>query len=367
MALTDSKVKAAVAPEGKKQDKLTDGAGMYLLVKEAGKYWKYDYRYAGKRKTLSIGVYPIVSLKAARGMRERAKELLSEGVDPSQAKKDLEAHRRENLRAVTFEAVTNEWFAGHRKDLTDDYAKQIIRRFELNVFPWLGAMPIKSIKASLVLEILKRIAGRGAEETARRVKTLCSQVFRYAMLHYDLEQDPTIALQGYLKKKNKRHYACIKDSKQAGGLMRAMQTIDGTHVVKSALLLSAYVFLRPGELRKLEWDDIDFENKKIRLPEDKMKMNEVHIVPLSSQAIAILRDVKPLTGRGRYVFPSIRTNLRPISNNTVNVALRRLGYDKETMTAHGFRGMASTLLHERGFNSDFIERQLAHKEGNAIK
>jgi len=340
---------------------------LYLLVNKTGKYWRLDYRFAGKRKTLAIGIYPVITLKSARAARELAKEQLSRGVDPSQAKKEAEIERRAVSYAATFESVAREWFAGYKKDLSENYAAKVMTSLEQNVFPWLGPMPIKDIKAALVLETLKRIANRGAEETARRVKALCSQVFCYAVLHHDLDQDPTMMIKGFLKNKKKKHYACITDAKQAGELMRAMHNFDGTFVVKSALLLTPYLFLRPGELRQLEWQDIDFEHKQIKLAAEKMKMKEVHIVPLSRQAISILKDIQPLTGRGRYIFPSIRTNLRPISNNTVNVALRRLGYDKETMTAHGFRGMASTLLHERGFNSDFIERQLAHKEGNAIK
>ena len=291
MALTDVKVKAAIVPDDKKQIKLADGGGLYLLVNKTGKYWRLDYRYAGKRKTLAIGIYPIITLKSARVARELAKEQLSQGVDPSQAKKDAEAARRAVSYAATFESVAREWFASYKKDLSENYAAKVMTSLEQNVFPWLGPMPIKDIKAALVLETLKRIANRGAEETARRVKALCSQVFCYAVLHHDLDQDPTMMIKGFLKNKKKKHYACITDAKKAGELMRAMHNFDGTFVVKSALLLTPYLFLRPGELRQLEWQDIDFEHNQIKLAAEKMKMKEVHIVPLSRQAISILKDI----------------------------------------------------------------------------
>ena len=365
--LPDVKIRAAKVPEGKKQLKLTDGEGLYLLVLKSGKYWRFDYRYAGKRKTLAIGVYPDMSAKLARKAKTQARELLAEGIDPSQVKKQVEARRIADSQASTFEGVAREWFASYSKDLSEAYAAKVMTSLEQNVFPWLGDLPIKSIKASMVLDTLKRIADRGAEETARRVKALCSQIFCYGVIHHELEIDPTTMIKGFLKHKKRRHYACITEPKKAGELMRAIQGFEGTYVVKAALMLTPYVFLRSGEIRHLEWKEIDFENKQIKIAAEKMKMRQVHIVPLSDQAVAILKDIQPLTGNGRYVFPSIRTNKQPISNNTINVSLRRLGYDKNTMTAHGFRAMASTLLHELGFNSDFIERQLAHKEGNAIK
>ncbi len=367
MKLTAMQIKSAKVPEGKSQVKLSDGGGLYLLINRSGKYWKLKYRYGGKEKSLSLGVYPTVSLKMARYGRDAAKEKLAQGVDPSLAKKKEEAKRREHSQEASFETITHEWFKEYRKDLSDSYAKKVMRNFELNIFPWLGSIPIKQIKAALVLETLKRIADRGAEETARRSKALCSQVFCHAILYHDLESDPTAAIKGFLKNKKKNHYPCITDAKKVGELMRAISGFEGTYTVQSALKLSPYVFLRPGELRQLEWSEIDLWERQIRIPAAKMKMGEVHIVPLSHQSLEILQDIHALTGEGKLVFPSIRTNLRPISNNTINVALRRLGYEKNTMTAHGFRGMASTLLHELGYNSDYIERQLAHKEGNAIK
>jgi integrase len=365
--LAEMKIRAAKVPNGKKQIKLTDGGGLYLLVKPAGKYWRFDYRYAGKRKTLALGIYPDVKTKRARQLRDEAREQLANGIDPQKLKRQRDEQIRAESVALTFEGIAREWFRTYRKDLSENYADKVIRSLEINVFPWLGSIPIKEIEASQVLLTLQRVADRGAEETARRIKTLCSAVFCYAVLHHGLQQDPTTVIKGFLKNKKKKHYACITDSKEAGQLMRDISNFEGTFIVQTALKLTPYVFLRPGELRSLEWTEIDFTKKQIKLAAEKMKMKQTHIVPLSKQALSLLEDIYQMTGRGKYVFPSIRTNLRPISNNTINVALRRLGYDKETMCAHGFRAMASTLLHEQGFNSDYIERQLAHKEGNAIK
>ena len=365
--LAEMKIRAAKVPNGKKQVKLTDGGGLYLLVKPAGKYWRFDYRFAGKRKTMALGKYPDIKTKRARQLRDEVREQLANGIDPQKLKREKDEQIRAESAALSFEGVAREWFKVYKKDLSKSYADKVIRSLEINVFPWLGSIPIKDIKAPQVLLTLQRIADRGAEETARRVKALCSQVFCYGVLHHQLESDPTTVIKGFLKNKKKKHYACITDSKEAGQLMRDINSFEGTYIVQIALKLTPYVFLRPGELRNLEWVEVDFPKKQIRLPADKMKMKQAHIVPLSRQALSLLEDIYQLTGRGRYVFPSIRTNLRPISNNTINVALRRLGYDKETMCAHGFRAMASTLLHELGFNSDYIERQLAHKEGNAIK
>jgi len=367
MALTDAKVKAAKLPSDKKQIKLADAGALYLLVNKSGKYWRLKYRFAGKEKTLSIGVYPTVSLKKARQAREVAKEQLFEGIDPNHAKQELERKRRAQQEAATFEGVARQWHKEHSKHVSENYSKKLIVSLERDIFPWLGDLSIESVKAVDVLNTLKRVAERGAEETARRLKTICSQVFCYAVLHHELEQDPTTSIKGFLRNKQARHYPSITEPKQLAEFLRVMQTYQGAFQVRCALLIAPYVFLRPGELRNAEWQEFDLEAKQWKLPADKMKMKEVHIVPLSRQVIEILKELKPYTGKGRYLFPSIRTNLRPISDNTLNGALRRLGYDKDTIVMHGLRATASTLLHEQGYNSDFIERQLAHKEGNAIK
>jgi integrase len=367
MALTDAKVKAAKLKDGKKQMKLADSDGLYLLVKPAGKYWRFDYSYGGKRKTLAIGVYPNVSLVAARDKRRDAERLLEKHIDPNQHKRNEKQKEKAKMRAATFKGIALEWFEDYKKHISEGHAQTIIRRLEREVFPVIGGYPIEAIKPREVLKLLQGIADRGAEETARRIKSLCSQVFCYAILHHDLEIDPTQPLKKFLSKKDVKHMPTITDPKKVGALMRAIQSFEGTHVVQCALKLAPLVFVRPTELRHAEWSEIDLEAAEWRIPAEKMKMGAAHIVPLSKQALAILNEIKLFTGEGKYVFPSIRTALRPMSENTINVALRRLGYSKDEMCGHGFRGMASTLLHEQGYPSDVIERQLAHKEGNAIK
>lgn len=367
MPLTDAKVKAAKLPGDKKQIKISDAGGLYLLVNKSGKYWRLKYRFAGKEKTLSIGVYPLVSLKKARQAREVAKEQLFEGINPNHAKQEAERKRRAQQEAATFEGVGRQWHKEHSKHVSEKYAVKLIVSLERDIFPWLGSLPIESVKAIDVLNTLKRVAERGAEETARRLKTICSQVFCFAVLHHELESDPTISIKGFLRNKKTKHYPTITEPKQLGEFLRAIQSYQGVFQVRCALIIAPYVFLRPGELRQAEWDEFDLEAKQWKVPAFKMKMKEVHVVPLSKQVIEILKELHPYTGGGRYLFPSVRTNLRPISDNTLNGALRRLGYDKQTIVIHGLRSTASTLLHEQGYNSDFIERQLAHKEGNAIK
>ena len=351
--------------------KLADSDGLYLLVKPAGKYWRFDYSFGGKRKTLALGVYPKISLKKAKDKRREAEGLLDDHIDPSQYKRNEKEKEVAQARAVafetTFKGVALDWFADYQKYISEGHAKTIMRRLEREIFPIIGGKPIDTIKSSEVLKILQGIAERGAEETARRIKSLCSQVFCYAILHDDLEIDPTQPLKKFLSKKNVKHMPTITDPKKVGELMRAIKGFEASNVVECALKLAPLVFVRPTELRHAEWDEVNLEGAEWRIPAHKMKMGAAHIVPLSKQALAIIKEIQPLTGEGKYVFPSIRTALRPMSENTINVALRRLGYSKDEMCGHGFRGMASTLLHEQGYPSDVVERQLAHKEGNAIK
>jgi len=367
--LPDVKLKAAKLPEGKTQIKLADGEGLYLLINKSGKYWRLKYRYGGKEKTLSIGVYPAVSAKRARKIKMEAKEMLLDGIDPNQAKKEAERTRRADEAGVTFEGVAREWIEKKSNVWAENTRNTNISRLERLAFPWLGKLKLTAIKPLDVLDILKRVENRGAHETANRLKVLCSQVFRYGVATGRVESDPTRDLSGALTPANVKHYPCIKEPRKAGDLMRAIQGFEGTFVVRCALQFAPYVFVRPKNIREAEWADFDLEAKQWSIPIDKMKVDNAtkHIVPLSSQVIAILEEIKPLTGRGRYVFPSIRSASRTLSENTLNVALRRIGYSKEEMCAHGFRGMASTLLHELGFNTDIIERQLAHVEGNAVK
>jgi len=368
MALTAAEVNAATIPEGKKQTKLADGGGLHLLITNAGKYWKLDYRFGGKRKTLSLGVYPQVTLKEARTKRHDARKLLENNIDPSQQK---QADRRKAVaktQSATFEGVSIEWMGKQSKKWVQTTITHTQAKLDRHILPWIGSLPIADIEAPDVLSVIQRVEKRGTIETAHRLKMICSQVFRYAVATGRAKSDPTRDLQGALAPVVTTHRAAITEPKAVGQLMRAIQSFEGTFVVQCALQLTPYLFVRPGELRHSEWSEIDFEKAEWRIPAEKMKMKVMHLVPLSKQAFAILKDLHPLTGGGKYLFPALGRSDRPMSENTINTALRRLGYDTKTEhCAHGFRGTASTLLHERGWESDVIERQLAHQEGNAIK
>ena len=360
--LTDQKIKNL--KEKDKQYKVTDEKGMFLLIKtNGGKYWRFKYRFAGKEKSLSIGVYPEISLKQARLKRDEAKKLLSNNIDPSEIKQSAKLSESED----SFEYVAREWHIKHKTHWTISYAERVLTRLEKDVFPWIGKNPINEINAPELLTVFRRVENRGALDTSHRVMQNCGQVFRYAVATGRADRDPTNDLKGALPPVRKKHLASITEPKKIGGLLRALDGYDGTFVVKCALKVAPLVFVRPVELRTAEWEHIDFDTKEWRIPPEKMKMRVLHIVPLSKQALDILNEIKPLTGSGRYVFPSIRTDTRPMSENTVLGAIRRLGYEKGEMTGHGFRSMASTILNEQGWNRDAIERQLAHAERDSVR
>ncbi len=350
-----------------KVQKLFDGGGLFLLITPAGgRYWRLKYRYAGKEKLLALGVFPVVSLVEARQARDDARKLLAAGTDPGAAKlakKRLAMLSSEN----TFEAIANEWLAMQRKKLSPATFAKAKWTLETLAFPWLGTMPIADIGAPDLLAVLRRIEGRGAHETAHRTKARCGQVFRYAIATGRATRDPAADLRGALHPVVSKSHAAITDPAKVGELLRAIEDYRGGLVVRCALKLAPLVFVRPGELRRAEWAEIDLDGAQWRIPAAKMKMGEEHIVPLSSQAVAILRELHALTGRGRYVFPGLRTAGAPMSENTINAALRLLGYDKDTMTGHGFRALASTRLNEMGWAPDVIERQLAHAERNKVR
>ncbi|MFJ1471053.1 tyrosine-type recombinase/integrase [Massilia orientalis] len=360
MALTDTfvrQVKHSGAPAG---DKHTDGQGLFLLVKAAGKYWRMNYRFAEKQKTLALGVYPAVSLAKARKRRDEARELLADGIDPSQAKQD--AKRSMNAAAAhTFEKVGHEWLAKTAANRAASTQEKITNWLNHDVFPFIGKMPISTIKPRDVLATVQKMEDRGAVDSAHRVKQICGQVFRYAVACGLAERDVTADLKGALAAPEKGHFAAITDPKQVGVLLRSIHGYQGHPYARAALKLSPLVFVRPGELRAAEWNEIDFGAAEWRIPGHKMKMDSDHIVPLSTQALEILREVQPMSGHGKFVFPSIRTAERCMSENTINAALRSLGYSKEIMTAHGFRAMARTILDEvLAERVDLIEHQLAH-------
>ena len=365
MPLSDVTIRNAKPRE--KQYKLSDERGLYLLVKESGrKYFRVDYRFAGKRKTLSLGVYPDVSLAEAREKRDDARKLLKNGVDPSQVRRESKMRLKE-LAVNNFKAIAWEWFQKNRTVWTKGHSETVIRRLELNVFPFLGEHPVKSISSPELLAVLQKIEDRGAIETAHRVKQICGQVFRYAIATGRAERDPSADLKGALTPVKPENMPAITEPKEIGGLLRAIDGYKGYFETRCALQLAPLVFVRPGELRHAEWAEIDLDNTEWKIPSEKMKMRQPHIVPLSRQAVKIFKEIEPVTGNGKYVFPSVRSVQRPMSENTVNAALRRMGYTKDELVGHGFRSMASTLLHEQGWPSDVIERQLAHAERNSVK
>ncbi|MFC1885392.1 tyrosine-type recombinase/integrase, partial [Thermodesulfobacteriota bacterium] len=352
MALIDVSIRNAKPKE--KPYKLYDEKGLYVLVNKTGRYFRYDYRYAGKRKTFALGVYPDVKLAEAREKRDDARKLLQNGIDPSQRRKESKSLKYEQAEN-SFETVAREWFGKNKHIWTKGHSRTIIRRLELNIFPWLGSRPIALITAPELLAVLRRIENRGALETAHRVKQICGQVFRYGIATGRAERDPSADLRGALSPAKPRRMATITNPQKIGELLRAIEGYEGHLVTKCALRLAPLVFVRPGELRQAEWGEIDLEQAEWKIPAEKMKMRSPHIVPLATQSIEIFNELEPLTGRGQYLFPSLRTSKRPMSNNTVLAALRRMGYSKEEMSGHGFRAMASTVLHEQGWQSDLIE------------
>lgn len=363
MALTDTAVRNTKPKD--KSHKLFDGGGLFLLINPNGsKYWRLKYRFHGKEKLLALGVYPDTTLKSARDKRDEARKLLASGVDPSEARKAEKAARHSDN---SFEAVAREWWSERAPNWSESHSSRIMLRLENDVFPWIGSKPIGDITPPLLLTVLNRVKNRGAIETAHRIHQSCSQIFRYAIATHRAERDSAADLKGALPPVKKKHHPSITDPKQIGGLLRAIDGYQGSFVTRCALQLAPLTFVRPGELRHAEWSEIDLDKAEWRIPAEKMKMKTVHIVPLSTQALTVLHDIKPLTGNGLYVFPGIRSPKRPMSENTVNAALRRLGYTKNEMTGHGFRSMASTILNEQGWHMDAIERQLAHTERDLVR
>lgn len=350
---------------GTKPVKLFDGGGLFLLVTPpGGKWWRLKYRFDGKEKLVSLGTYPATSLARARQKRDDARRLLADGIDPSAHKQAAKVARGE---ANSFEAVAREWFAKFSPSWVPSHGDKILRRLERDVFPWIGDKPVGAVTPPTLLAVLRRIEQRGAVETAHRAMQNCGQVFRYAIATGRAERDFSADLRGALPPVTPKHHASITDPKAIGQLLRDFRAYEGSFVTRCALLLAPLVFVRPGELRKAAWPEINLDSAEWRIPAARMKSRMMHIVPLSTQAVDVLRELHALTGAGAYVFPGARSTNRPMSENTVNAALRRLGYDKSTMTGHGFRSMASTLLNEQGWNGDAIERQLAHVERNGVR
>ncbi len=357
MPLTDTAIRNA--KPGEKPAKIFDERGLFLLVTPTGgKWWRLRYKFDGKEKLLSLGTYPDTSLKDARTRRDDARKLLADGVDPGENRKAVKAARQ--VRAAnSFEVVAREWYAKQAPNWAEHHGDRIIRRFERDIFPWIGGRPIADVTAPELLSAVQRIENRGAVETAHRALGNCGQVFRYAVATGRALRDPSGDLRGALPPVKGEHFAAVTEPKQAAELLRTLDGYQGTLTVACALRLAPLVFVRPGELRAAEWADIDLEAAEWRY--HVTKTNSDHIVPLATQAVAILRELHALTGTGRFVFPGARSNGRPMSDNAILAAMRRMGIGKDEMSGHGFRAMARTILDEvLGFRPDFIEHQLAH-------
>lgn len=348
--------------------KLSDGGGLYLLVRPNGaKLWRLNYRYLEKHRTMAFGAWPHVSLADARGRRDEARGLLAAGIDPSHQQK-LDAARARVEENDTFKTVALEWVAKQEREGMADITLSKIRWLLDKAYPRIGNRPVAKITAQEVLVTLRAVEATGRYESARRMRSVLSRVFRYAVATTRAERDPASDLRGALTVPKAKHLAAITTAQGAGEIMRAIEGYTGHAVTLFALRLSAHLFVRPGELRQAEWAEFDFDRSIWNIPAGKMKMRRPHRVPLSTQVTGLFEQLWELTGTGRYCFPSFRSGVRPMSENTVNAALRALGFSQEQMTAHGFRAMAATLLNETGrFNPDAIERQLAHMEYNGVR
>ena len=368
MALTDIAVRNA--KPGAKAIKLADGNGMFLLITPAGgKLWRLKYRVDGSEKLLAMGAYPEISLGEARRRREEARELIALGKDPSR-EKQRDKVRARIAAADTFKAICDEFCDKRRRDGTKGWAPATAIRSEYLlslVCGSIGKLPISEIEPADVLAAIRRIEGKGKLESARRSLQLAGAVFRYAVATARLASDPTRDLRGALTAPTVTHYGAITDAKKVGQLLRAIDDYEGSGITKLALQIAPHVFVRPGELRHAEWGEFDLDGALWIIPAGKMKMRKAHHVPLSRQSVALFREVQAITGPSGYVFPSIRTRTRPMSENTINAGLRRLGYASDEMTGHGFRAMASTLLNESGkWHPDAIERALAHGDSDKV-
>lgn len=359
MPLSDTAIRNAKPTD--KTQRLADGGGMYLEIPTTGgKLWRLKYRFGGKEKRLALGSYPDTGLKEAREKREQARKLLAAGIDPGEHRKAAKAAGEEKA-ANSFEVIAREWFTKQSKTWAASHSSKIMLRLEKDIFPWLGPRPIADVSAPEILSCLRRVESRGAVESSHRILQNCGQIMRYAIATGRATLNPADALKGALTPVQATHRAAITEPKAIGALLRAIDDYQGALITKCALRMAPLVFVRPGELRQAEWTEIDLEKAQWNIPAERMKTREAHLVPLSSQAVAILTELAALTGRGRYVFPGARTPKRPMSNNAILAALRRMGYAKDEMSGHGFRAMARTILDEvLHVRPDYIEHQLAH-------
>lgn len=379
--LTDTECKNATCPEGKNRHRLSDSGGLYLEVAPNGsKRWFWKYYFADKEKRLALGNYceagskkVLIGLKEARAARDDARKLQHSGTDPAQ-RRQLDKLARQAHQGTTFEAVTREFHGTKASGWSAEYARRWIERMEKDLFPWIGSLPLADVTAPLLLQTLRRIESRGARELAHTMRQAAGQVFRFGIATGRCERNPAPDLQGALKPVTVKHMAAVLEPAAAGALMRAIDAYDGQPTTRAAMMLSAFVFQRPGNVRQMEWADVDLDGALWTIPAVQMKRSvhgkvngRPHLVPLASQAVEVLRELVPLTGHGRYVFPSLLTGERPMSENTIRTALRRMGYTNDDMTAHGFRAMARTIMVEKlNMHPDVIEAQLAHGKSGPL-
>jgi len=365
--LTDTAVRN-LKPAAKPYKK-SDGGGLHLLVTPKGsKLWRMAYRFQGKQKLLSFGKYPIISLSKARSERDAAKALLADGIDPSSIRK-AEREKREEPRTVeeTWKTLCQEWWQKRRREEASPTTLKKLTWLLEKTYPALGEKDPREITAPELLAVLRTVEAGGTFETAKRLRSTCGQVFRYGIATGRADRDVAADLRGALTSPKPKHHPAILDPKGIGALIRAIRDFEGDPTTRTGLLLAAYTFLRSGEIRSAKWSDIDWEAARLTIPAERMKMHRPHIVPLSSQVRTLLREIRPITGDSELMLPSLRSKGRPMSENTMNAALRRMGYSKTEMVTHGFRTIASTTLNENGFHWDWIERQLAHVEGNKVR
>jgi integrase len=352
--LTDTEIRQS--KPGETDYKLTDGGGLYLLVRPNGaRLWRWRFRLHGRERQMALGAYPEVRLRDARDARDAARLLVRQGIDPVAA-------RRGEQGGDTLRAVAEAWLQRIGPSWTPGTLSRVRRNLIRDVYPYLGSTPIRSIGPAELLPVLERIADRGALDMAHRTRQRLSQMWRWAIVTHRADRDPAGDLRGALRAAPRRSFAAIMDPREIGGLLRAVEGYEGQYVVRMALRIAPYLFVRPTELRAARWSEFDLDRARWVIPSERMKRSRDHIVPLARQPLALLRELHALTGAGGLLFPGVRTAARPISENTLNAALRRLGYDKAQHTMHGWRAVASTLLHEQGWPPDAIERQLAHAE-----
>ena len=355
---------------GEKPQKLSDGGGLYILVKTSGKkFWHMAYRFDGKQKLLSFGQYPEVSLSDAREARQKARELLAKGIDPGQVKKEAKLAKKaeEQIACSTFQKVATEWFQKYELKLSEKHAAKLRRYLETKIFPLIGHKPVADLTPQDFLNVVNEAERLGHNETAHKIMHLCSQVMRYARITGLVQYDTAGGLTAALTSVQRTHYAAITEPKEIGILLRDIDAYEGYTPVYYFLKILPYVFTRPSELRLARWEEFDFDKAMWKIPSTRMKMRREHTVPLSRQVVQLLNELKAYTGGGDLLFPSPRANSAPITDAAPMAALRRMGYSKEKMTLHGFRAMASTRLNEMNFRPDTIEAQLAHKCADEVR